>query len=392
MKNSVRHLVLVLAGIACVFALVSCAPRVAEKPKVEEQKVKESGPRCTRDVVRILPGPTQCLQSLSFVDGEYVLETEVLDRKSGEDESLLYKLNLKDLTLSPYQNSILVKNQKLEYLMDFDKKAVFLVSSKGHFSIVFKNSGNTINIPVPFESNESIYRSRIFLDQNRLFVYTDGRLLQWVIEKGKAQSRPVIKTSFGYEPGGCCMPWIDKIEGDKLHLINDGGEELLFDLKRKKTIVVKQGDHSNMHDRNYLRDKIGRTWHWDVSHKNSGNTLDTAIFELTCSEKGSVVAKYEIAGIQNPFFDKKGNLMIWTKSGTILKLIGDKWVQLIASPEFAQKTLGWANAIALEDGRICLFWRFDANPRDIKVDDPILKIIDIDKKEFEVMRFPFQLK
>ncbi len=389
MKNSVRHLVLGLAGIACVFALDSCAPRVAEKPKVEPKaNVAHEGPRCTRDVTRILPGPTQCLQDLSFVDGEYVLETDVLDGKS--DEFLLYKLNLKDLTISPYQNSILGKNQKLEYLMVSDKRALFLVSSNGHFSMLMKSNGTTVNIPLPFRSRESLYHSRIYFNQNRLFVYWDDRLLQWDIQNGKAEPRPDIKTSFGFGSVSCCFPWINKVEGEKLWMSNDAGMVLSFDLNTHKRTVVNKG--SNEHNPNFSRDKNGRIWTWHVSKKNTGNRLETFLFELECSEKGRVVANYEITGIQSLFFDKEDTPMIWTKTGAILKLVGKKWIQLIESPAFAQNTRAWANAIVLEDGRICLLWKFDAEPRLAKVADPILKIIDIDKNEFEVMRFPFQLK
>lgn len=383
---------LLLAGIACLFVLSSCAPRTMEMPKAEraERTHPPVKPRCTRTVVRYFPGKTQTLHNLVFIDGQYILVTELLDSKSYEAPFLYYRLNLKDLTVSPYQNAILGENQKLEGVFSFNKGALFLVSKNEHFSVILKYAEKITNIPLPFVSKEVVNQSRIYVDQNNLFIYWGGRLLQWDIQNGKVGPCIEIKTDFGIQPGSCCFPFIDNFENGKLWLSNDTGSVYLFNLKTRIRTVVKKG--SQNHNFNFVRDKSGRNWTWHVSNKNLGHTLDAVLFDLVCSEKGQFVSKYELTGIQSLFFDKNDVPMVWTKSGAVLKLVGDKFVQLIESPEFSQKTRSWADAAVLEDGRICLYWKFSRDPDEEKVNDPILKIIDLEKNEYEVMRFPFQLK
>jgi len=390
MKNRVRYLMLVLAGFACVFALASCAPHTAEKPGIERTEAinRQTGPRCNRTAVRILPGKTQYLQDLIWVNEKYVLVTGILD-DSHEDKFLYYKLNLKDLTANLCR--IFPENQEFEGLRQFDKRTLFIVSSHGRYSIILKGSGSTVSIPLPLKKGEMSGGPDIYLNQNRLLVHWGDRLLQWDLEKDKARSRPEIKTNFGFEPGSCCSPSIDALRGEELWFSNDSGLVFKFDLKTRKKTVVKKGDYSKMHDPFFRRDSSGHTWSWHFSSKNpKDQTKETWLFDLECSEKGQVISSYEISDIQSLFFDKNDIPMVWTKSGSILKLINGRFIPLIESPEFAQKTKGWADAQFLEDGRICLLWRFDADPRLEKVDDPVLKIIDLEKNQFEVMRFPWQ--
>ena len=142
MKNSVRHLVLGLAGIACVFALDSCAPRVAEKPKVEVQKVKESGPRCTRDVVNELPGKFESLSCMFFINNEYVVTTW---RYEDETEPAFYKLNLKDLTLVPWQ--IGAKDKDIRFWEHYDKTTLFFTKTNDkYFDMVISRLEKQIGV------------------------------------------------------------------------------------------------------------------------------------------------------------------------------------------------------------------------------------------------------
>ncbi|MBP7864191.1 hypothetical protein KA183_21070 [bacterium] len=377
MKNSVRHLVLGLAGIACVFALDSCAPRVAEKPKVEVQKVKESGPRCTRDVVNELPGKFESLSCMFFINNEYVVTTW---RYEDETEPAFYKLNLKDLTLVPWQ--IGAKDKDIRFWEHYDKTTLFVTKTNDKYSIIMMGPEHKTIIPLPYKHNPENANTvpHPFLYQNRLYVLFGTRLLQWDIVNGRAQALPEDQLKLLRDSDYSAS--IENIDGEKLWISDVFNSNFVFDLKLRKTILVNKGNNTGyLEGLCIAHDRHRRGWTWKL-----GKEFEN---ELVCHDKGQVISKHVTPGIRVVFFDKEDNPMIWTRSGEILKLVEDKWISVVEIPDFAKDSAGFWNALVLEDGRICLLSN-GSMPEVAKDDSPALAIIDSIKKEYEVMSLSFK--
>lgn len=372
MKNSVRHFVLVFAGIACVFALDSCA-----KNNVSKLEIHSLEPRCTRVVVGKFPEKQhEFLSDLYCVNGENILAAFV-DHKFN-DEVVYHRLNLKDLTISPYQ--FFTDNREVVFLEQFEKTTVLLTKTNNKYSISLIRSGATLNIPMP---EMKIKKQNVipfpYLEQNRLFVLKANKLLQWNILQGKAQKSPE-EIELPWKQLDNSPFWIQNFDGERLWFNDQYDNEYSYDLKKHKGALVRESEYNKtMRSYRFVYDKHRRRWEWDGA-------------DLMCRFEGKEIAKYslyDVSLIRNVFFDSDDKPMIWFKNGDIFKLLNGRWVALVKNLDFCQysSTSSFSSAMVLQDGRIALIRGFDAEPRLMKVDDPSVAIVDLEKNEYEVLRF-----
>lgn len=413
MKNSIRYLVLVLVGLACVVGLVSCSPR-AEKTKTS---IRQTNARCTRVVLNKLPGKWDSLTEIFYINGDCVLATRTFEDDPLDEDDVFYKVNLGSLTLAPYQ--IAAKNQRIRYWEHFGKATLFLVHDNNHYSVIVNGSGPEVTVTLPFKFDKNLTTiPHPFLNQNSLFVVYSNRLLRWDISDGKVVARPEakLKLSRWFETSSLSeySPWIESKEGEKLWVQDASDSDYIFNLKTHETKVVKEREGHGMLGLRTVQDNHNRLWSWI----GAGD-------ELTCRSMGQEIAKYDVAGIKELFFDKDDNPLVWTKTGVatrmaagkwkhhdlkdiksiifdkrdeplvltqngvLLKLIDDRWVKVLDNLDFVKKSKEY-RSLPLEDGRICLLSGFSGDPRIVKDFDRFLAIIDVEKAEYELMRFPYE--
>ncbi|MCW5823207.1 MAG: hypothetical protein KIT34_10415 [Cyanobacteria bacterium TGS_CYA1] len=396
MKNRECYLMLVLAGIACTALLAGCTKKI-DQDKQSNDRIEEKSfalkPRLSKTVINKMPSKFECLIGLLEFDGHCILAANSVEECPEEDELSFYKMDLKDLTVKPFQ--ICATNQKVCFWNQFDKAILFVTRSKGQFFIVVMGAGPTLNIPLPCHDNNFYTVPQPFLDRDRLFVLFGDRLLQWNINKGRAQSLPeskLVRLSYpGWEKSdrSSATPIIESISGDKLWILDAFNSYYNFDLKSNKTTLVSE--NQGKHGDSLVCDKHKRqwTWYWTGKSelKDSRGVPRKLIFNLTCRDKGRLITEYKVLDIVNVFFDKADNPLILTKDSTILKLMNGKWA-VFQDLDFLPLDESKSASI-LEDGRIAIISRPTRDPRMGKRFDPSISIINPETNDYEIAYFSY---